>query len=88
MSEPLSVDEFSTVNVTAFPNPSSDQWNVRTSTQVITSVEVFDVLGRKVISQDSNANEVTIDAANLPKGMFIATISTAQGVKSIKLIKN
>jgi hypothetical protein len=88
LSEPLSVDDFSTVSVSAFPNPSSDQWSVRTSSQVITSLDVFDVLGRKVISQETNSNEVTIDATNLPKGMFIATITTAEGVKSIKLIKN
>jgi len=88
VAQVLSTDDFSTVNVTAFPNPSSNNWNISASAQTITSVEVYDILGQRVAGQKPNANNATIDASRLSTGMYIATISTNEGSTSVKLIKN
>ena len=84
----LSTEDFSTVNVTAFPNPSRNNWNISANAQTITSVEVYNILGQRVAAQEPNTTDVTIDASRLSTGMYIATVSTNEGSTSVKLIKN
>lgn len=84
----LSTEEFDLTNVKAYPNPSNTQWTISLNNQTIESITVYDVLGRKVLEQDVNNSEITVDTSNLSKGMFIANVTTAQGTQSIKLIKN
>jgi len=77
------------VNVSVYPNPSNSDWNFRTPNTVINSVEVFNLLGKRVASQRSNNNtEISISTQGLTSGIYIARITTEQGTKSVKLIKN
>ena len=83
------VNDNNIVNVSVYPNPSSSNWNFRTPNTVINSVEVFNLLGKRVASQRSNNNtEVSISTQGLTSGIYIARITTEQGTKSVKLIKN
>jgi endoglucanase len=84
----LSTEEFSTINITAFPNPSRNNWTISANSQTITSVEVYDILGQRVATQNPNSTDVTIDASRFTTGMYIATINTNEGSSSVKLIKN
>ena len=81
------VDDNSFVNVSVYPNPSNSNWNFRTGNTVITSVEVFNLLGKRVVSQNNNSTEITISTQGLTSGIYIARITTEQGVKSVKLIR-
>ena len=77
------------LNVSVYPNPSNSDWNFRTPNTVINSVEVFNLLGKRVASQRSNNNtEISISTQGLTSGIYIARITTEQGTKSVKLIKN
>ena len=77
------------VNVSVYPNPSNSDWNFRTPNTVINSVEVFNLLGKRVASQRSNNNtEISISTQGLTSGIYIARITTEEGTKSVKLIKN
>ncbi|MDB2418161.1 lamin tail domain-containing protein, partial [Flavobacteriaceae bacterium] len=49
------VDDNSFVNVSVYPNPSNSNWNFRTGNTVINSVEVFNLLGKRVVSQNNNS---------------------------------
>ncbi len=72
-----------------YPNPASNSWSISTPNTVINSVEVFNLLGKRVASQRSNNNtEVSISTQGLTSGIYIARITTEQGTKSVKLIKN
>ena len=82
-----SVDDNSFVNVSVYPNPSNSNWNFRTGNTVITSVEVFNLLGKRVVSQNNNSTEIAISTQGLTSGIYIARITTEQGVKSVKLIR-
>ncbi len=82
-----SVDDNSFVNVSVYPNPSNSNWNFRTGNTVITSVEVFNLLGKRVVSQNNNSTELSISTQGLTSGIYIARITTEQGVKSVKLIR-
>jgi hypothetical protein len=81
------VDDNSFVNVSVYPNPSNSNWNFRTGNTVITSVEVFNLLGKRVVSQNNNSTELSISTQGLTSGIYIARITTEQGVRSVKLIR-
>ena len=44
-------------------------------------------MGTKVLSSQPNGASATIDASNLPTGVYIATITTDKGTASEQLIK-
>ena len=88
-AETLSVEDTKFINVSVYPNPSSSNWNFRTPNTVIKSVEVFNLLGKRVASQrNNNSTEASISTQGLTNGIYIARITTEQGAKSVKLIKN
>ncbi|MDC1342230.1 T9SS type A sorting domain-containing protein [Flavobacteriaceae bacterium] len=88
-AETLSIEDINIINVSVYPNPSSSNWNFRTPNTVINSVEVFNLLGKRVASQRSNnSTNVAISTQGLTSGIYIARITTEQGTKSVKLIKN
>ena len=83
------VNDNNTLSVSVYPNPSSSNWNFRTPNTVIKSVEVFNLLGKRVASQrNNNSTEASISTQGLSSGIYIARITTEQGAKSVKLIKN
>ena len=75
------------INVSVYPNPSNTNWNFRTGNTVITSVEVFNLLGKRVVLQNNNSTNVAISTQGLTSGIYIARITTEQGIKTVKLIK-
>lgn len=84
----LSIEEFDTTVFKIYPNPTQNVWNISTSNQVVNSVQVFDVLGKQVLSLNPNSVNVRIEATELPKGLYFAVIETKTGRNSLKLIKN
>tara|TARA_R110001632_G_scaffold19898_4_gene59832 strand:- start:9216 stop:10766 length:1551 start_codon:yes stop_codon:yes gene_type:complete len=82
-----STNDFNLVELSAYPNPSSTDWNIKTSNSVITSVEVFNLLGKSVLSQKYNNTDVAISTEGLTSGIYLARVTTDLGTKSIKLIK-
>lgn len=84
---PLSRDEFATFDSKVFNNPTSTQWTISTPNTTIRSVEVFNLLGKRILSQDVNDVTVNIPAQSLASGIYIARINSASGVKTIKLIR-
>ena len=87
-AETLRVEDTNVINVSVYPNPSSFDWNFRAPNTVIKSVEIFNLLGKRVVSQRNNSTDVAISTQGLTSGIYIARITTEQGTKSVKLIKN
>jgi len=87
-AETLRLEDTKFINVSVYPNPSSSDWNFRTPNTVIKSVEVFNLLGKRVVSQRNNSTNIVISTQGLTNGIYIARITTEQGTKSVKLIKN
>jgi hypothetical protein len=84
----LGTDDFVATEFNVSPNPSNTVWNVKTKDQIINTVQVFDVLGKQVMTMKPNLSDVSIDASTLPKGLYFAKMTTEFGSNSIKLIKN
>lgn len=87
VNNPLATNSFDKVSFSAYPNPAQNKWNI-TSTENIISVQLFDVTGKQISVLQSNDLNAVIDASELSKGLYFATVSTENGSKTIKLIKN
>ncbi|WP_370477388.1 T9SS type A sorting domain-containing protein [Tamlana flava] len=83
----LSTDKFDLASFSLYPNPTQDSWTVKTKDIKMTSIQVFDVMGKEVLSIAPLKAEATIDGSRLKSGLYFAQISTETGAKSIKLIK-
>lgn len=84
----LGIDEFDLNQVKVSPNPTNSVWNVTTVDQNINTIRVYDVLGKEVLSLEPNSNEAVINASGLINGLYLAKISSANGERTIKLVKN
>ncbi|MDG1730500.1 MAG: T9SS type A sorting domain-containing protein [Algibacter sp.] len=82
-----SVDDNNLAKFKIFPNPTQDSWTVKTETTNITSITVFNVLGKSVLSITPNTKEATINGSSLKTGLYFAQVKTAQGMSSLKLVK-
>jgi hypothetical protein len=85
----LSVDNVTESSFEVYPNPTKDNWTLKTkNSQNIMSVQVFDILGKQVLSLAPDASEVSIDASGLKDGIYLTKITTANGSRTLKLVKN
>lgn len=83
----LGTDDFDLASFKVFPNPTKNSWTVKTNNQDISSIQVFDILGKQVLSLSPNTSEAKIDGSALTRGLYFATITTEFGTSSKKLIK-
>lgn len=72
--------------IKSYPNPAKDFLTISAKNENIKTITLFDILGNKVTTLYPNSREVTIDVSNFDSGVYIAKISTLEGVGSIKLI--
>ncbi|NND61823.1 MAG: T9SS type A sorting domain-containing protein [Flavobacteriaceae bacterium] len=84
----LGIGDVDALKVSVYPNPSNQVWNISTADQNIKTVVIYDVLGKAVSTIEGNSNLVSINNETLSRGIYMAQISTDQGEKTVKLIKN
>ncbi|MGB5419323.1 T9SS type A sorting domain-containing protein [Algibacter sp.] len=84
----LSVQDFKLAGFSLYPNPSQSSWMVKTQNVEMSSIQVYDVLGKNVLSLSPNNTETVIDGSSLKTGLYFAQIKTATGIYSTKLVKN
>lgn len=79
------VDLMSTTKI--FPNPVSSVLNISSENQ-ISSVELLNVIGQRISTQEVNSQTTTINTANLVKGVYFAKVNNANGTSTItKIVK-
>ena len=83
----LGVSEYNDLKFTVYPNPAIAEWNIQGNSS-ITSIEVYDVLGKLVMRTTPNALHTKLDASQLNKGIYLAKIASDSHVSTYKLIKN
>ncbi len=83
----LGTSDFEISEVSVYPNPTSDVWNISTVSREIVSIVVYDILGKNMLSISPNSTEALIDGAGLNSGLYFAQIKTNSGVRTFKLLK-
>lgn len=83
----LSNTTFTDGNIVVYPNPATNIVNValNNTTESISSVLVYDLLGKRVIDVTSiNSNQVSITTSSLTKGVYLLEINSNTNVKLVK----
>ena len=86
-SDALSTAELNELGVKAYPNPTRNNWMINASSNII-SVEVYNVLGKQVLTVEANSNKVVLSGAALNNGIYFARVNAENGSKTLKLVKN
>ncbi len=84
----LGIENNELIDFNTYPNPTQESWTVKTKSEIMSSIIVYDILGKQVISLSPNSIETTIDGTSLKTGLYFAQIKTESGLSNIKLIKN
>jgi len=83
----LALNDFNAKSFSAYPNPTRNNWNIVSGNDDITSVQVFDMLGKSVYNKAASSKEVNVNASALSQGVYFARVSTAKGTSTVKLVK-
>lgn len=83
----LGLNDIALSNFSVSPNPTKGSWNINSKNLVIEAIQVYDVLGKNVMSLFPSSANVSIDGSSLKAGLYFAQIKTQTGVASLKLIR-
>ena len=82
----LGTSAFDASSFKAYPNPVTNVLNLSYSSE-IASVEVFNMLGQKVLVKELNVAQGQIDMSNLNSGNYLVKVTADGQTKTIKVIK-
>ncbi|MWB93604.1 T9SS type A sorting domain-containing protein [Flavobacterium sp. GA093] len=82
----LGTGDFDSKSFSYFPNPVVDYLNLSYAHE-LTSVIVFNANGQQVISRNLNSTSGKIDMSRLAEGVYYLIVNSAEGSKTIKVIK-
>ena len=77
---------FDLTKLSYYPNPVLDVFTVRYSAN-ITSVEIYDLSGRRVKNNNSNNSEVTVNLSDLSASVYIVKVLAEGKTAEFKIIK-
>jgi hypothetical protein len=74
------INEFHADSFNIYPNPATNELQVTSDKLQVTSVEVFDVMGRNLLSSPvtRHSSLVTIDVSHFPAGIYFVKIYTEE----------
>ncbi len=82
----LSKPEFDLKDLKAYPNPVTDLLSI-SYTENIHSVEVFNLLGQKIMDKAPNNTQVTINLSDVETGAYLVRVSSGKAQKTFKILK-
>lgn len=74
-------------NVKVYPNPTVDYLDI-SSDEVIDMYEVYDLNGKKILSNQAESGMSRVDVSKLVPGAYLLVVYTEQGLDVKKIIKN
>ncbi len=82
------VEEPLSDKVTIYPNPTKGKIQVRGDGLQVTGIELFDLLGRKVLEQNTEGKtQCEVDMSKLPAGIYFVRIQTEKEATTQKIVK-
>lgn len=83
----LSNNDYALPSLLIYPNPADDELHINTNGNLKSIVSVFDLIGRKLISTESNQAEIIINIGSLSPGNYIISIEKDGKITSEKFTK-
>jgi hypothetical protein len=75
-------------SVRVYPNPSAGLFNVNLSvSETIRSIEVYDLMGKRVMEFYPNAAQVVLDLSSLTNGIYTVKIKSDELNQSVRVQK-
>ncbi len=82
----LSNVEFESKLVKAYPNPTNNEWNFSSMSDV-NSIAIYNDIGQAIFTQKIFVIDFNIDASSFPNGIYFAQIKGEKTSATLKLIK-
>lgn len=88
LSKGLSTNSFEKADFVVYPNPTSDNIEIQSSKDFVKiNVEVFSILGQKVLEQNVSSKSPKLSLKQLQKGVYFYKISNNETVSTGKIVK-
>lgn len=81
----LSTPSLALENVSLYPNPATSIVNIKGLDNTLTSIELYNLAGQKVLSATSNLESINI--SQFQAGVYIVKLNSLAGSRMIKLVK-
>ena len=82
----LAVNQFENSDFVFYPNPTSDFVTVtlKTGSDTISSISVYDVVGKQIMNVKANSISETIDLSSVNAGIYFVEVTTENNSKVVK----
>jgi len=82
----LSAESYSKTDFKIYPNPvSGNVLYIKTNENI--TVQIFDVLGKSILTKQINSNQNKIDVSELKQGLYLINLKTEKGSITKKIIR-
>jgi hypothetical protein len=86
---PLSANSIaSSQAIQIYPQPATNEISINANGETIQSIQLFDVVGKRLMEKRTNASEERIDISLFKKGCYFVNVLTERGWVSTKMIKD
>lgn len=82
----LGVNEFDLNSFKYYPNPTNNVLNIKYN-QNINKVTVNSIIGKAVLTKETNAQDVSVDLSSLATGIYIVTVNSGETSTNFKVLK-
>lgn len=82
----VGVEDFNTQDITVRPNPATDKFTVTLPNNGSAQVELYNLVGQKVYSENSSSSTVEINVNQYNSGVYLLKVSQGEKVYTSKVI--
>lgn len=83
----LGNEDFASSEISFYPNPTRDYVTI-TSNDIISKIVVYDILGKQIMELQPDEATTRVDLTAMASGHYLAQVSTENGTRTLKLVKN
>lgn len=85
----LSLQDEERFEFKVYPNPVSEILNIQIpSANDITTLKIYDILGKTILRQTLNTSSNLIDVSHMTSGVYLLSLKSGKASKTVKLIKS